>query len=367
LVTAATGGLLLIFAACSPLGQTRAGSPSTSQPRASVPSSTISKSPATGTEPTSSVPSPPSGAEATPVAAPTAPVFVCTVNLDPASDLVSSVQAAPPGSHFCLASGTYRISAPVEVKTDDTFSGSASHRPVIDASATEDGFDTHDAANVVYENLVVEGAQSPGKSCGVCGRGIWGGDNMKVFNVEAADNAVNGIAGGLNTYEPWTIVGSQLVDNGSLWAVGFSSGGVKASNSYTILNSYVVNNIGQGIWCDVGCLGGTWTVEGNTVTGNSDGGIRYEISDVGAIISGNLVQSNNTSDQTGLGGITVASSGNATVANNTVTDNGWGQIVFGGNGRNGAVRVNDIAQNNTVSGLGQIRGCQFPGVTCRET
>ncbi len=61
-----------------------------------------------------------------------------------------------------------------------------------------------------------------------------------------------------------------------------SSGGIKGSYAYTILNSYVANNIGSGIWCDVGCLGGTWTVEGNTVVDNTAGGIRYEISDAGA-------------------------------------------------------------------------------------
>ena len=51
--------------------------------------------------------------------------------------------------------------------------------------------------------------------------------------------------------------------------IGFSSGGIKGSNAFTILNSYVADNIGSGIWCDVGCRGGTWTVEGNTVISNT--------------------------------------------------------------------------------------------------
>ena len=310
------------------------------------------------------------------MAAPSAPVLGCTIQLTASSDLAASVQTAPAGSHICLASGTYRLSATVVVKPGDTFSGPASARPVIDASATDNGFDTHNAANVVYENLVIEGAQSPGRTCPTCGRGIWGGDNMEVFNVEAMNNAVNGIGGGQNSPHPWLIVGSQFVGNGSQWAAGFASGGVKSGASYTIFNSTASNNIGQGIWCDVGCNGGIWKVEGDTVTGNTGGGIRYEISDVGAVISGNLVNDNNTSNRPGLGGIQVASSGNAMVVGNTATNNGWAQIIFGGGGRRtlnaaGGIGIatseNNVAQNNIVSGVGGIRGCSSPGVSCSGT
>ncbi len=158
---------------------------------------------------------------------------------------------------------------------------------------------------MTYENLMIEGATLNGskEQCTSCGRGIWGGNALRVFNVFFSGNQQAGIAGSSGTTTPWLIVGSQFVDNGNAAEVGFSSGGIKGSNAYTILNSYVANNIGSGIWCDVGCIGGTWTVEGNTVLDNSAGGIRYEISDAGALIRGNVVEGNDVSGKRGLGGI----------------------------------------------------------------
>ena len=69
----------------------------------------------------------------------------------------------------------------------------------------------------------------------------------RVFNVDFAGNQQAGIAGSQSTVTPWLIVGSQFVGNGSYSEVGFSSAGIKGTNAYTILNSYVADNIGTGI------------------------------------------------------------------------------------------------------------------------
>jgi parallel beta-helix repeat protein len=252
-------------------------------------------------------------------------------------------------------------------KAGDIFIGNASDRPVIDASGTYVGFDDHNASGITFENMVIEGAQLNGlkTQCSYCGRGIWGGNALRVFNVSFMGNQQAGIAGSEGTTTSWLIVGSQFIGNGSQSEVGFSSGGIKGSNAYTILNSYVADNIGSGIWCDVGCRGGIWTVEGNTVVGNTAGGIRYEISDAGALISGNVVEGNNVSGKNGLAGIEIASSGNAVVEDNLVVDNENAAILVGGNGRHASQVINDMIRDNDTQTRG-VHGCGKPGVTCEN-
>ncbi len=305
-----------------------------------------------------------SPAGATPVATPPEPVFTCSVSLTPTPSLPATVRAAPANTTFCLGAGTYSITTPVVPRSGDNFVGSPSDRPVIDASATTIGIDARGATNVTLENIVVSGASiGPGAAqCPACGRGVFAGDGIQLWNVELTGNGQNGIAGSQNTETPWLIVDSQIVDNGSTSELGYASGGIKGVNPYTILNSYVADNIGSGIWCDVGCLGGNWTVEGNTVTGNTRDGILYEISDAGATIEDNDVEGNNTSDGA-FAGIELSSSGNATVEDNTSAQNTDTQIRVTASGRDGATVENDQITDNTVAG-GRIVGCTLTGVTC---
>jgi hypothetical protein len=214
------------------------------------------------------------------------------------------------------------------------------------------------------ENIVVTGATigaGPTK-CPACGRGVFAGNGIQVWNVELSNNGQNGLSGTQNTTTPWLIVDSQIIGNGSPAELGYASGGVKGVNPYTILDSYVADNIGSGIWCDVGCVGGTWVVEGNTVEDNSRNGILYEISDAGATIEDNVVDGNNTSDGA-FSGIQLNSSGNATVEDNTSTQNSGSQVRVNPSGRKGSTVINDSIVDNTVSG-GKIVGCTLTGVTC---
>lgn len=315
---------------------------------------------AAGAAPGSSVP-----AVADPVAAPLPPALTCQVDVAPTDSLTGVVQGAPPATTFCLAPGTYTLTAPIVAKTGDAFVGQADARPVLDAGQTVVGIDAHRAGRVTLENLVVENARlSTSGPCNSCGRGVWGGDGLRAWDVMLLGNAQNGLSGTSDTTTaPWLIVGSQIVGNGSASELGHSSGGIKGTNAYTILNSYVSDNIGQGIWCDVGCTNGTWTVEGNTVLGNTQGGVRYEISDSGAVITGNLVEDNNTSNVPGLGGIEIASSGNALVQDNTAIGNGRAEIRISAGGRRGSVVVDDVIEDNAVAG-GRVVGCTLSGVIC---
>ncbi|MGH8919167.1 MAG: right-handed parallel beta-helix repeat-containing protein, partial [Actinomycetes bacterium] len=166
-----------------------------------------------------------------------------------------------------------------------------------------------------------------------------------------------------NVTHGWLIVGSQLTHNGSP-GQGFAAAGVKSAKVYTLLNSVVADNIGAGAWCDVGCTGGTWTIEGNTVANNTAGGIRYEISNAGAVISDNIVSGNNTSASPGAAGIEIISSGNALVTRNTITTSHGPaiRVTNGTNRRRNAYGPNQII-GNTTGGEG-VTGCQQAGQVC---
>ena len=299
---------------------------------------------------------------ASPVPAPPPPALQCGINVSAGANLAAIVHSAPTGTTFCLASGTYKLTGPVYPKNSDSFVGEQSNPPIIDASLTTIGFDAHTVSDVTFEYVTVQGATGGGGPtvCSQCGRGIWGGDAMRVWDSTFRNNAGDGIAGGQNTAQhPWLIVGSTFSSNGSTPFLGVEAGGVKASSAFTILNSTASNNIGEGIWCDVGCTGGTWTVEGDTVTGNTGGGIRYEISNAGAVIEDNLVETNDTSNRAGLGGIQIASSGNATVENNTVLSNQRADVIMT-NGRAPGLS-NVLVHGNNAS---MLVGCSLKGVSC---
>jgi parallel beta-helix repeat protein len=298
------------------------------------------------------------------VQAPPPPTFTCNVNLTPGMDVAATVSADASGTTFCFAPGTYNLVSTVKAKASDNFVGQPGNLPIINASLVTVGFDLGKASGVTFEYLEIDNASGGGGPtlCGKsCGRGILGGDGLRVWDSTFKHNASDGIAGsGTTTTTPWLIVGSTFDSNGSTPFVGVESGGIKGSQAFTILNSTAINNVGQGIWCDVGCIGGTWTVEGNTVTNNTQGGIRYEISNAGAVIENNFVENNDTSNTAGLGGIQLASSGNATVENNTALQNDTADIRMT-SGRSPGLS-NDVVKGNAAGAV--LAGCNRPGVTC---
>jgi parallel beta-helix repeat protein len=291
----------------------------------------------------------------------TPPVLACAVPLSPTSDLAETVADNPGGTVFCLAPGTYVLSATVEPKKGDAFVGTGS-RPVINASAVQIGFDDHNSSNVVFENLEIDGAVY-GTPCRdkACGRGIWAGNAMEVYDCYFTGNQQAAIAGGINISTGYVLVDDQFVGNGSNLVPGATSGGVKFSAGGTIIGSEAIDNIGQGLWCDVGCEGAVWTVEDNVVKGNTGGGIRYETSAVGALIEGNTVQGNDTGGRFGQGGIQVNSSSNVTVEDNTALNNDVADIIVNGDRKPGL--ANDQISDNIAT---RIIGCSLQGVSCTD-
>jgi hypothetical protein len=196
-----------------------------------------------------------------------------------------------------------------------------------------------------------------------CGRGIngHGGNarNLTVLYTRVHNNANHGI-GGVN--------GSQLVHveldrNGATAFVGCCAGGVKSVNPYTIRDSYIHDNTGNGAWQDV--CGTDFVVIYNTIVRNSLSGVRYEHNQVcpgNATIQHNLIQGNNTAGKTtDAGGVAINSAPGADVAYNTFGGNLVAGVVVGGT--RGPVTGTAIHDNDMNGDA--IVGCdEASGVTC---
>jgi hypothetical protein len=336
-----------------------APSPDDDEPAPSPDDDEPAPSPTTAPSPTdSSPPSPSPPATAAPLpSTPPLPSGPCSgVAVTAGSDLQSALDAHPAGTTFCLGAGTFTVAAPITPESGDSIVGLGASQTFVVASGAPAVFEATGTTGVTLRDLDISGAVG-GESCKpACGRGISGGSDLLVANVRVHDNAAAGIGG---TDGPMTIVASELDHNGSEALRGCCAAGVKSANGFTITDSSVHDNIGVGIWCDVGC-GGTFQAVDNVVSGNQLGGIRYETASGPALIQGNVVTNNNVLSQGGHGGIEVNSSANVVVTANTLGGNSGAGIIVGGGRSPGLENV--MISNNSLSG-DELVGCD-QGVTC---
>jgi 3-phytase len=282
----------------------------------------------------------------------------------PGDDLPALVNGTS-GKTFCLAPGTYDIgSESIEPGSGTKIIGAPVKRTLpgsIEApskvvGSSPDGvfFFARPATGVLIANLDI--CCSPG-SDRKQGRGINGNSgravDLVVRDSRIHGNAMSGIGGiGDNAL----IERVELDDNGSEAFIGCCSAGIKSGDSYTIRNSYVHHNTGNGIWVDVG---GSFVVTDNVVTDNTRNGIRYENSTGFATILRNVVQRNSTSQQRPGGGIEINSADDAEVADNVLGDNFNAGIIFRGS-RN---PVSGVVRGNVLNG-DAIKGCSGSSGTC---
>lgn len=273
---------------------------------------------------------------------------------------------------FCLAAGTYDIgartlepgsgSAIVGAPVTVTGSGALSAPTKIVGHSRDGIIDLGKTRGVVLENLDVSGAtgfkDDADDSTKQDGRGIQQGFDVTIRYVVSHDNASTGIGalqGGA------AIDHVELYNNGSASYLGCCSGGIKAAAFFAISNSYVHDNIGNGIWVDHDA---GFRVIDNVVRGNSRSGIRYEHGDVAmtrAAIIGNVVRGNDTSGKhADTAGIVVNSAPNAEIAYNRLGDNGGEGVAVRGN--RGPVAGTKVHDNRLAADV--VKGCALARVSC---
>ncbi|MDT7543704.1 MAG: hypothetical protein QOE33_3616, partial [Acidobacteriota bacterium] len=211
---------------------------------------------------------------------------------------------------------------------------------------------------VLIQNLDISGAQGTIVCKPKCGRGISQGDNLTVSYSRIHNNLLDGI-GGLGA---GALVSHVEIDhNGSTIFYHCCAAGIKSTDAYTFQNSYVHDNVGNGVWQD-GC-GTNFKVTNNIIIGNSISGVRYEhntICDGVATITHNTIENNNSSLIGGSGGVAISSAPGATVAYNVFGGNKLGGIYVGGT--RGPLTGTWI-HDNTMNG-DAVKGCDLTGVTC---
>jgi hypothetical protein len=224
--------------------------------------------------------------------------------------------------------------------------------------------------NVSFVDLEMSGFGLRGVECFV---------GTRVIGGYYHHNGRNGIGCGLEAAGGLLIDGVEVAFNGNPGELGIGGGGMKFARGHGIVvrNSYVHDNIGNGIWCDVQC--GDYTVVDNRVIANTRKGIHYEksgesdevINYVGsAYIARNIVKGNGTEGRVSAdAGIRGVSSKNMLIEDN----------IFGGNyNRNGIKVTQDdrlsgekhgwivskvVIRNNIMNGE-KVEDCSLVGETC---
>jgi hypothetical protein len=169
--------------------------------------------------------------------------------------------------------------------------------------------------------------------------------------------------------------------------LGFTGSGLKAINEVEVRNSYIHDNQGNGLWCDVYCRdsadhpNGFWVHE-NLVVDNGRAGIRFEqvgeVTDSGeALIENNEVHGNSTGAV--RGGVSIHDAQNALVRNNVFGAAIIADVAYLPDSEGVAIRATDSGRSdrpdlwnadivgNVLNGE-VIKGCETPEeiVYCSE-
>lgn len=282
-----------------------------------------------------------------------APPSECNgIDVPTGSDLQEVIDQHATSTILCLAKGTYRVSSALRPSEGMQLIGAGIEKTYLEGTGARIIIDAKGAAEVLIAHMDISGARGNLVCRPSCGSGFRGGPNNSVAFVRLHDNVNHGIGGS----EQGLIVENSILDhNGSRAFTGCCAGGIKGGIGFTIRDSEVFANIGNGIWCDSGCPGGLEVI-GNTIFDNTRSGIRYEVSQGGATVSDNAIDNNDLSGEPGAhAGIAVIASQGAVITRNTIGDNNGHAIVVRdtprGDSKNVRIEHNEI-QGQTIDGCG---------------
>jgi len=267
------------------------------------------------------------------------------VSVYPGDDLDAKANAAPAGATIWVHGGEagaatyfYTVDQPIELKAGQTLIGDEGTptplglanvpptlanvpTPTVGMKAANTSMSTMlqpegDPVRIAWLDINVAGAIKA-----INGEG--GGPNLQMDHV-----TVHGAqASGIGQYQGF-VLDSEIYGNGTNpTQFDGTVAGIKCTYACEVARSYVHNNPGNGIWCDVGCQSlanqpNGFYVHDNVAGDNGRHGIFYENSpkpsinwgdvSVKALIQNNYVYGN------GKSGISVSDSANATVSGNTL-------------------------------------------------
>lgn len=318
----------------------------------------------------------------------TAPPATCTGQaVRPGDNVQAAIDAAPTGTTFCFAAGTYNV-GPLAPKANDVFDGAA-QAAILDGQNTRQyAFKSGTAASVTVRGFVIQNYKTPLQEGAIHSFGTTG---WTIEGNHITHNAASGVATDTgatvrNNLMDWNgqqgyaahgenllYEGNEIAFNNSNLAVDatWEAGGGKAwdTKNATFRGNNVHDNGGNGMWDDTNNIYTTY--DGNTVTNNWGAGIYHEIG-YDATIVNNTVSKNGMSTAPGGGqnqgwlwdaGIQIRSSQGLTstapllVANNTVTDN-----------YNGITLLDSPATGctNTALGEGKYGPCKLQNILVRD-
>lgn len=309
------------------------------------------------------------------------PVKNCIGTIVPAGANLHKIIDGARDKTFCLKAGSYNTgNAPLTPGDNVTITGAdgtRSKKGAIDAPTRVFGSAGEAiikaGSNNTFRWLDISGSK-PGSACQPdCGRGVKSGANMLVEFSRIHGNSNNGIGGGVSSTV--MVRFTELDDNGTQEFKG-TYGGIKQAASSTggsliVRDSYVHNNIGNGIWGDR-CQD-RLIAQRNRVTGNSRDGIKWETdmapgacpntTSRSALIQYNIARRNGTDPGGGDAGIKIRNSPNAEISHNTTGTNEELGIRVLYDEEAGSIAGNIIRNNLVPDG---IEGCGYAGVTCSK-
>lgn len=292
------------------------------------------------------------------------------------SNLVTVANANAAGATFCLAAGTYNVTAAIPMQTGDKWIGSLGttgvRLSILTGNGTTPEMNVGNVSGVTLKNFIIEKFNPPdfGGRAAVRTASDWLIENNEIrFNAQRAvyhekraiirGNFVhhNGRYGLTGFQADGSIIeGNDVSFNNTGGFSNADQGGAKwaTGQGLVVRNNHFHDNFHAGIWYDGNHFDSV--IEGNLVENNTGHGIHFEINCSGAIRN-NIVRNN------GQHGIFVNASQNTEVSANTLTSDNivvWAQDRGDGacdwNSRNVWVHHNDITMASSFTGLQRCCG-----------
>ena len=321
----------------------------------------------------------------------------CDVRVRPRASLSRVMSRHDPGTTYCLARGTFRVTGTIETDNGDTVIGAGRNATFIDGSRIPrtNGRIFITQGHTMFADLDISGARTPSNSSSdcistngtvapaSCGKAfVNNGELLTLRSVDCHNNGGNCVSGAgslvMDDVNCWKNGGAWSMTEGRAYAacVKIAAAYTAGNGSLTLTNSYIHDQRGNGIWCDH-CKYGSWDIHDNLFEHNGNHAIQWEMSGGWteadrARVRNNIFRNNGwQTDRTGPGGIIVSTANDIVIEGNT----------FDGQGANGAYAVyilfgagrnppqpdarGVIVQDNTLNG-DPIVGCEIAGTTCNN-